>query len=82
MSQELPTLEVGTSSRSKPSEIEVYECQLLSFGFGGKAREGKAKVRTGLGKSDRPGSQGGSEKRDHTDGERLWILKPRNGQHR
>jgi len=35
----------------------------LSFSGNGKAVRGKAKVRTGLGKSDRPGSQGGLRKR-------------------
>jgi hypothetical protein len=33
--------------------------QHLSFTHDRKATEGYAKVRTGLGKSDRPGSQGG-----------------------
>ena len=37
--------------------------QHLSFLAGGQAAEGQAKVRTGLGKSDRPGSQGGLWKR-------------------
>ena len=32
--------------------------QCLSFIYSGQAHEGKAKLRTGLGKSDRPGSQG------------------------
>ena len=38
--------------------------QCLSFIDSGKAHEGKAKLRTGLGKSDRPGSQGGLRKRE------------------
>ena len=38
-------------------------CQHLSFIGFGKATGGKAKVRTGLGKSDCPGSQGGLWKR-------------------
>ena len=38
--------------------------QCLSFIYSGKAHEGKAKLRTGLGKSDRPGSQGGLRKRE------------------
>ena len=37
--------------------------QHLSFPVFGKAAGGQAKVRTGLGKSDRPGSQGGLWKR-------------------
>jgi hypothetical protein len=37
--------------------------QHLSFIDNGKAAGGKARVRTGLGKSDRPGSQGGLRKR-------------------
>ncbi len=37
--------------------------QHLSFLGYGKAEGGHAKVRTGLGKSDRPGSQGGLRKR-------------------
>jgi hypothetical protein len=37
--------------------------QHLSFIDSGKAAGGKARVRTGLGKSDRPGSQGGLRKR-------------------
>ena len=39
--------------------------QNLSFLGYGKAAGGYAKVRTGLGKSDRPGSQGGFGKRGH-----------------
>ena len=38
-------------------------CQHLSLTGVGKARGGKAKVRTGLGKTDRPGSQGGLRNR-------------------
>jgi hypothetical protein len=41
----------------------VYGSQPLSFVALGKPAEGKAKVRTGFGKSDRPGSQGGLRKR-------------------
>ena len=41
----------------------VYACQRLSLPLGGKTFRGNAKVRTGLGKSDRPGSQGGPGKR-------------------
>ncbi len=42
--------------------------QLLSFLHGRKTTEGYAKVRIGLGKSDRPGSQAG-----------LWKLNYGNG---
>jgi len=42
----------------------VYVRPHLSLTSGGKARGGKAKVKTGLGKSDRPGLQGGLRKRD------------------
>ena len=38
--------------------------QHLSLTYGRKMTEGYAKVRTGLGKSDRPGSQGGLWKRE------------------
>jgi hypothetical protein len=41
--------------------------QHLSFTHDRKATEGYAKVRTGLGKPDRPGSQGGLRKRG------LWL---------
>ena len=41
--------------------------QHLSFTHSRKTTEGYAKVRTGLGKSDRPGSQGGLRKRG------LWL---------
>jgi hypothetical protein len=44
----------------------VYANQRLSPNEFGKTYGGKAKVRTGLGKTDRPGSQGGSGKH------RLW----------
>jgi len=47
----------------------AYVHQRLSFGFDGQAcsltKCVRAEVRTGLGKSDRPGSQGGCEKRDY-----------------
>jgi hypothetical protein len=38
--------------------------QHFSFTFEGKAERGKATVRTGFGKSDCPGSQGGLRKRE------------------
>ncbi len=51
----------------KPSTQGVYACQRLSLGVCGQARdlinECRAEVRTGLGKSDRPGSQRGLWKR-------------------
>jgi hypothetical protein len=49
----------------KPKRVGVDACQRLSHALAGKAHGGKAKVRTGLGKSDRPGSQGGLGKRGH-----------------
>jgi hypothetical protein len=48
----------------KPLEVGVYMGQHLSFTSNGKAVRVKATVRTGLGKSDRPGSQGGLKKRE------------------
>ncbi len=48
---------------SKLSMEGVYVSQHLSFTTAGKADEGKAKVRTRFGKSDRLGSQGGLGKR-------------------
>ena len=51
----------------KPPVQGVYACQRLSLGIYGQARdrinECRAEVRTGLGKSDRPGSQRGFGKR-------------------
>ncbi len=51
----------------KPPTQGVYACQRLSLGICGQARdltnECRAEVRTGLGKSDRPGSQRGFGKR-------------------
>ena len=54
--QEKPTPEAGTSPIGKPTVAGVYVGQHLSLAAVGKAAGGKAKVRTGLGKSDRPGS--------------------------
>ncbi len=48
---------------SKPMTVGVYVGQHLSFTVAGKAFGGQAKLRTGLGQSDRPGSQGGLWKR-------------------
>jgi len=48
----------------KPLEIGVYMGWHLSFISYGKAVRVQATVRTGLGKSDRPGSQGGLKKRE------------------
>jgi len=42
----------------------VYASQRLSFARVGKACRGNAEVRTGFGKTDRPGSQGGLRKRE------------------
>jgi len=39
----------------KRTEAGVYVSQHLSFAFVGKARRGKPRSPTGLGKSDRPG---------------------------
>jgi hypothetical protein len=46
----------GTRPACKPDVGGVYMSQHLSFPAFGKAAGGQAKVRTGLGKSDRPGS--------------------------
>jgi hypothetical protein len=48
----------------KPLEEGAYMSQHLSFTSKGKAVRGKATVRTGFGKTDRPGSQGGLRKRE------------------
>ena len=42
----------------------MYASERLSFTRLGKASQGKAKVKTGIGKSDLPGLQGGPRKRD------------------
>ncbi len=57
------TIKVGPSPACKPLPGGVYVCQHLSFLGSGKAAGGHASVRTGLGKTDRPGSQGGLRKR-------------------
>jgi hypothetical protein len=55
----------------KPSTQGVYASQRLSLGVYGQARdltnECRAEVRTGLGKSDRPGSQRGFRKRGQSE---------------
>jgi hypothetical protein len=48
----------------KPLEDGVYMGQHLSFTSEGKAVRVRATVRTGFGKSDCPGSQGGLRKRE------------------
>jgi|GraSoi_2013_20cm_1033751.scaffolds.fasta_scaffold188062_1 hypothetical protein len=52
------------------TDTGAYVCQHLSFIGNGKARRGKAKVRTESGKSCCSGSQGGLRKREH-DGSRI-----------
>jgi hypothetical protein len=49
---------------SKPLEDGVDMGQHLSFTFKGKTVRVKATVRTGFGKTDRPGSKGGLRKRE------------------
>jgi hypothetical protein len=49
-------LKFGPSPAGKPLVVGVDMGQRLSFTTCGKAAGGKARVRTGLGKSDRPGS--------------------------
>ncbi len=58
------TMKEGPSPACKPPSRGVYVCQHLSFLGDGKAAGGHARVRTGLGKTDRPGSQGGLWKRE------------------
>jgi hypothetical protein len=58
------TIKYGSSLTGKPLEVGVYMGWHLSFTSNGKAVRGQATVRTGLGKSDRPGSQGGLKKRE------------------
>ena len=48
----------------KPLEDGVYMAQHLNFTSNGKAVRVDATVRTGFGKSDCPGSQGGLRKRE------------------
>jgi len=50
-------------SAGEPALAEVYARCRLSLAATGQTRGGWAKVRPGLGKSDRPGSQGGLENR-------------------
>ena len=54
----------GSSLTSKPLEEGVYMGQHLSFTSEGKAVRVKAMVRTGFGRTDCPGSQGGLRKRE------------------
>jgi len=50
--------------RGKPAWAGVYVSEHLSFACIGKTSRGNAKVKTGIGKSDLPGLQGGPRKRD------------------
>jgi hypothetical protein len=50
--------------RGKPEWVGVYASERLSFAHLGKVSWGNAKVKTGIGKSDLPGLQGGLGKRD------------------
>ena len=51
-------------SRGKPEWVGVNASERLSFTCLGKASQRKAKAKTGIGKSDLPGLQGGPGKRD------------------
>jgi len=53
----------------------VYAGERLSFTCIGKASRGKAKVKTGIGKSDFPGLQGGPRKRDHVSLDEVRALR-------
>jgi hypothetical protein len=55
--------EVGINLRANHSK-GAHVSQRLNLFWEGKAHGQNAKVRTGLGKSDRPGSQGAPGKRD------------------
>ncbi len=64
-----PTAQVGGAMRSGRVERQtetgwVYASECLSLTCLGKASQGKAKAKTGIGKSDLPGLQGGPRKRD------------------
>jgi hypothetical protein len=50
--------------RGKPEWVGAHASERLSFSYLGKASRGKAKAKTGIGKSDLPGLQGGPRKRD------------------
>ena len=50
--------------RGKPDWGGVYASECLSFHLSRKGLAGKAKAKTGIGKSDLPGLQGGPRKRD------------------
>lgn len=54
---------LGRAAR-QTGRVGVYVSEHLSFACFGKASRGKAKVKTGIGKSDLPGLQGGPRKRD------------------
>ena len=55
-SQDQPFLEARTNRSCKPRQNVTYVSRHLSFVRFGKTDRGIAKVRTGLGKTDRPGS--------------------------
>jgi hypothetical protein len=55
---------VKDESRGQPKWVGVYASERLSLTCLGQASRGKAKAKTGLGKSDLPGLQGGPRKRD------------------
>ena len=57
--------EARTKSGDKPHSSGVYVSLHLSLLENGQVPDLQAKVRTGLGKSDRPGSQGGLRKRGY-----------------
>jgi len=64
-------------SKGKPKWLGCMRSERLSFTRLGKAFWGKAKVKTGIGKSDLPGLQGGPRKRDFvlmTKGTRLGPI--------
>ena len=55
-SQDHPILEARTNLSCKPRRNGAHVSRHLSFVRFGKADRGRAKVRTGFGKTDRPGS--------------------------
>jgi hypothetical protein len=75
---------VTDESRGKPKWVGVYASECLSLTCLGKASRGKAKAKTGIGKSDLPGLQGGPRKRDSVshDSVRAPRLYPDPGQRR
>ena len=71
MSRPGPAVRCGDTETGKPSMRGVYASQRLSLRAAGQARHltnvCRAEVRTGLGKSDRPGSQRGFRKRGQSE---------------